>query len=288
MKFVTEQVSWLILLLFAMLASESAWAADGNDKDWQFSFAPYVWSSSIDTEVSVRGRTLGSAQTDTSSEFVDLLGDLKFAFLGHAEARKGRWGIYADGIYLKLTPDGQTGPLSLGPLRVSSFNVETELEGTIAEIGGFYRLGQWDISATGSSGAMLTLEGLLGLRYTELDVETRATGRVGGPFGLLSRRVNIDLSVSEDFVDPVVGARAHYQFNPDWRLSLRGDVGGFGVGSEFTWNAAATVSYRAWKNVDLLAGYRALSYDVEFGQGGGSVDLDATLHGPVIAAVFHW
>lgn len=43
-----------------------------------------------------------------------------------------------------------------------------------------------------------------------------------------------------------------------------------------------------WKNVDLLAGYWSLSYDIESSRGAGDVDLDMTLHGPVLAAVFRW
>ncbi len=48
------------------------------------------------------------------------------------------------------------------------------------------------------------------------------------------------------------------------------------------------VAYRAWENVDLLAGYRVLSYDLESSRGAGDADLDLTLHGPILAAVFRW
>ena len=263
-------------------------AGSGDSSDWQFSFAPYLWVSSIEAEVSVRGQTLGSAEAATSASFVELAEDLDFAFLGHAEARKGRWGLFVDGLYLKLSPEGQTGPVSLGPASTSGFNVEMEFEATILEFGGFYRLGQWELTDRGAEGPQLSLEGLLGVRYTGLDVDMRVTGTISGPLGALSRQVNLDMSPNLDLVDPIVGARALIEIDPDWTLGLRGDIGGFGVGSEFAWNIVGVVTYQAWENVDLLAGYRALSYDIESSKGAGNADLDITLHGPVLAAVFRW
>ena len=46
-------------------------------------------------------------------------------------------------------------------------------------------------------------------------------------------------SGSVDWVDPVVGGRIRYNLVPGQDFILRGDVGGFGVGSQFTWNALA-------------------------------------------------
>ena len=56
-------------------------------------------------------------------------------------------------------------------------------------------------------------------------------------------------------------------------MGLRGDIGGFGVGTEFTWNIVGVAAYRAWDNVDILAGYRVLSYNIESGHGAGDLDL---------------
>jgi len=93
------------------------------------------------------------------------------------------------------------------------------------------------------------------------------------------------MSPNLDLWDPIIGARALFELDPKWMLGVRGDIGGFGAGSEFVWNITGEVTYRAWENVDLLAGYRVLSYDLE-SQGG--IDLDLTLHGPVFAVVIHW
>lgn len=46
-------------------------------------------------------------------------------------------------------------------------------------------------------------------------------------------------SGSVDWLDPVVGARLRYMVVPSQELFLRGDIGGSGVGSEFSWQAVA-------------------------------------------------
>ena len=44
-------------------------------------------------------------------------------------------------------------------------------------------------------------------------------------------------------------------------LVMRGDVGGFSVGSKFTWNASAVLGYSISRVVSLGLGYRALYVD---------------------------
>ena len=62
-----------------------------------------------------------------------------------------------------------------------------------------------------------------------------------------------------------------------WALRAWGDVGGFGVGSDFTWQAAALVgrSSGGWR---VEFGYRALA--VEFDD--GELETDLVAHGPFL------
>jgi hypothetical protein len=68
-----------------------------------------------------------------------------------------------------------------------------------------------------------------GLRYNDLAVDIKATG----PLGVRSE------SAGEDWIDPVIGAHYTIDFADKWSVALRGDIGGFGVGSEFAWQGAA-------------------------------------------------
>src|SRR5262249_14644022 len=77
----------------------------------------------------------------------------------------------------------------------------------------------------------------------EVDVsaDLTATLALSGPLGLtLSGSRAIAKSGSVDWVDPFVGARLRQQLAAGQEFVLRGDVGGFGAGSRFSWQAIAT------------------------------------------------
>ena len=69
-------------------------------------------------------------------------------------------------------------------------------------------------------------------------------------------------------------------------FTLSGDVGGFGVGSEFSWQAIgayrfdfAKTSHVTWSG---MIGYRALYVDYERGTGVTRYEFDVLQHGPVV------
>lgn len=254
---------------------------------WSFSAAPYLWLPSVKTEIATNG-AIANPGAESTADFGDLLKELDFGFLGHLEARKQRWAVFADAVYLRISTNGQTNAFSIGPLAVSPTSIDVELEAAMLEFGGAYRVAEWRMGTTGSGQQNVSLEVLGGARVVSIDVDTRTAVELTGPLAQVSRQVKVDLSPTFEYVDPMVGARLYADVAPRWRLGLRGDVGGFGVGSKFTWNMFASASYRAWDNVDLLFGYRAMSFDLEDDDPRLNVELDVMLHGPLLAAVFHW
>jgi opacity protein-like surface antigen len=69
--------------------------------------------------------------------------------------------------------------------------------------------------------------------------------------------------MSEDWVDPMVGLRLIHEFSERWYAILRAEIGGFGVGSELTWQALAGVGYRIGQNTSVFLGYRHLDVDYD-------------------------
>ena len=67
---------------------------------------------------------------------------------------------------------------------------------------------------------------------------------------------------------------------------FRADVGGFDVGSRFSWNAIAAYNFTLCVNNGLtytgMLGYRALSVDYEQGSGHTRYEYDVVQHGPVM------
>jgi len=63
-------------------------------------------------------------------------------------------------------------------------------------------------------------------------------------------------------------------------------VGGFGVGSDFAWNASAIFDYKFTPLFGMFLGYRALSFRWEDLGGSGRTAYDLSMFGPVIGASF--
>jgi len=83
-----------------------------------------------------------------------------------------------------------------------------------------------------------------------------------------------------------VGARLRYAVAPGHELFVRGDVGGFGVGSDFSWQAVAGYAwdFAVWNGVTFsgVLGYKALYVDYTQGEGLSRYGFDMLQHGPVL------
>ena len=66
----------------------------------------------------------------------------------------------------------------------------------------------------------------------------------------------VSLSKSEGWFDPIVGARLWLPLAGSFSGILRGDVGGFGVGSDRTWQLGAHLRYAFSNSVSPLGGHR--------------------------------
>jgi hypothetical protein len=89
-----------------------------------------------------------------------------------------------------------------------------------------------------------------------------------------------------DWVDPLVGARIRYAVAPGHELFLRGDVGGFGAGSDFPWQAIAGYGFDFARYTGItfsgVVGYRALYVDYAQGAGCQRYEFDMLQHGPIL------
>ena len=57
--------------------------------------------------------------------------------------------------------------------------------------------------------------------------------------------------------------RACYSISPAVYFTVRGDIGGFGVGSDLMWQAEAALGVQLTKSIHAELGYRALSFDYD-------------------------
>ncbi|MGR3649211.1 MAG: hypothetical protein ACU0BJ_12370 [Shimia sp.] len=118
-----------------------------------------------------------------------------------------------------------------------------------------------------------------GIPWWDTDIDVAAT------LGAISA----DVSMGDNWVDPHIGIRFEKQLpNSDWALNLQGDIGGFGIASDFAWTAVVGVTWYANEKFALEIGYRAQGVDFESGVVGtpSHFSYDTVTHGPRIGAVF--
>jgi hypothetical protein len=99
--------------------------------------------------------------------------------------------------------------------------------------------------------------------------------------GLLTGRSAAD---EEFWADPVIGFRGHVDLGRGLFLAPFADIGGFGVGSELTWQIGSTVGYQVKDWLSVRVGYRHLKVDYE---DGGFV-FDVEMSGPILGVAFRF
>lgn len=242
------------LVALLILLNGSAVSAQ-DDSDWQFNLAPfYLWAVNIEGE-----GTVGNNTNEISVEFEDIFDNLESVFIVHFEGmHKSGWGFLIDTNYLDISGD-QGFPTG------NSLNVD--FQATLAEFSGLYRIKQ----------QKHVFDFIAGVRYTKMEVDLN-----------MAASPPLALNATQDWIDPLIGARWVWQFADKWSLGVRGDIGGFGVGSDFAWQAAALVDWQPFEYVSFIAGYRALDMDYEDEDNPNLFKMDATFHGPVLGLNFRW
>ncbi len=294
----------LLAVCACLAASNHAFAADlGYDgpapaSGWQFSVTPYAWMINVNGDVTARGQTV-----DINQDFFQIAeeSDSLLAWMSYFEARKGKLALFTDLVWLDLGFPGdidiRKSPFARFPQVVVSVKGDAQLdyESTIVQSGFAYEVARWQ-NAPGSHTAF----DLLGsARYwnQDLSLSLRLTGTLEAKFEKLgikinrSRRIAIAKSNDLEWVDPVIGARIRHQIAPGKALRLEGDIGGFGAGSEFSWQAVGVYSFQTQcLGMPLRAdvGYRALYVDYSENGKFGEDGLNVLQHGPVMGVTFNW
>jgi len=272
MKCLKKQFPVLILLVMILvLAVPLAYSQTTPEEEpvksqWEFRIVPYFWMSSSSADVTTKG-----VSSHVSIPFRDILPALEFGGQVHLEAWKDRWGFFLDTTYLNLSTSTQGILPQRGPA-----SGDIGLQAWMVEFGGMYRLGTWSLSKEQKTA--LTLEGLVGGRYWNILGSLDLSIPLAGVF--------VDTSGRKEWVDPFLGVQMRLYLGEKFSFALRGDAGGFDVGSKFTYNVLGLVGYKISRVVTLWLGYRVLGVDYESGSGLNKFKYDVTMYGPIIGAEF--
>ena len=264
---------------------------------WQFDLTPYGWMINVNGDATARGRTV-----DINEDFFQIVekSDSLLAWMSFFEARKGRFSFFTDLVWMDLSFPGHfqrqlSGPLGRATLDIKA-NAQVDYESTIIQSGVTYEIARWQ----GTAPDRFTALDVMGsARYwnQDFDASVHLTGtltvdleRLGLQFKR-SRSVAVTRSNDLEWVDPVVGARIRHQMGPGKDLRLEGDVGGFGAGSEFSWQVVGTYGFDVncfGKPLHTVVGYRALAVDYSENGRFGKNGLDVVQHGPVMGITLTW
>jgi hypothetical protein len=259
-KLITVALMVLMLACFSASAFAGEQAEEGN---WDFNLAPlYLWMVDMEGDMGI-----GPADaTGVNVPFSDIFDNLEEAFTIHFEAmHRSNWGFFLDYSGLDISASGA--------LAAPPRTITIDFASTFIEAGGVYRI----------KNGPHNFDMLGGVRYTKLEPDLTTAPIPPSPIPPGQK-----FSLTEDWYDPIVGVRYFYDFGNKWMFSARGDIGGFGVGSDFTWNVVALVHFQPWKNVGFVAGYRVLDQDYEDGTGLNRFKWDMRMSGPGLGLNFVW
>jgi hypothetical protein len=194
--------------------------------------------------------TIGVAgnEADVDVSFSDLLDSLEMGGMGSVRAARGRWAFTTEVIYMGL--GGSAGPV----------HVDVD---------------EWVFEPSASFRVSDRFESIVGVRYTNMSAEIR------GPFGR-------NPSGTVDWWDPIIGGRVMLPMGEAWMFNLRGDIGGFGVGSDFAWQFFPYASWQFGERSSMQVGYRWLDVDYDEGSGSSEFKYDVVTQGPQLGVTFRF
>lgn len=215
----------------------------------------YGWLPWMDGQAGVDG----TGPVDVSLDPHDILEKLNMAFMAAGDIRWGPVGLFGDLIYMDI---GASQALP-GP---DFSNAEVGLTMTIGTVAGTYQVYE-------SGNDWLQVMG--GARFWNIEGSLDLSGGAAG-------QQSADATI--DWVDPMVGLRGRKFLDDKWFLAGTGLIGGFGVGSELSWDVFAGIGYQFNESFSMSGGYRALG--VDYDQNGDVIDLVS--QGPMFALTFNF
>jgi hypothetical protein len=247
------------LALFAPLGA----SAQPDAPPWKFSLMPYLWLPGVDGKLNYGPPPSGGGSANVSVDADTLLGDLNFAFMIAGEARKGRWLVATDVIYLDLTGDkSSVRSVDLNPgagrINVSTSQLDaganTDLKGWVWGLAGGYAAVQdprWSLDVIGGF-RLLDIKAT-----TDWNLTAAVTGT--GPGGLTATFARSGTVEKSDSIwAGIVGAKGRVRLGDgNWFANYYADVGGWS--DTFTWQGAAGVGY-AFRWGEIILDYRYLYY----------------------------
>ncbi len=225
---------------------------EAKSSSWNFQVEPYLMFPNMKGSTQIR-ENLPALEVDADTE--NIFSHLKMGAMLYLEAKNENWAITSDFLYMKLGED-------VTPTNLVQSG-ELELKETLWELDGYRRI-------------LPMLEAGIGMRLLNISADANFS------FAFQDRSAN----VNETWVDPIIVVRSHNIIKDNVLLNLKGDIGGFGIGSEFTWQIQADAGYQFSDLFYILLGYRYIGIDYESGSGSDYFSYNIDTFGPELRLGF--
>jgi hypothetical protein len=203
-------------------------AAPAAESGWTFSVTPYFWAAGLSGETS----QFNLPVVDIDASFSDIFDNLDFAAMLIGEARNGRYSLFGDLIYTKLSSGSAT------PRGILATSVDVQASTFAGLAGAGYSVVE---------GPSVRLDVVAGVRVWSVDTEISFSG------AFLD---GVTRSDGATWVDALVGVRGNYAFTPKFYAMGWGLVGA--GGADIDWDVAAGIGYHINERFSATLGYRAL------------------------------
>ncbi len=224
-------------MVLPALAPSALEAQDRGNSDWFLRLAPYLWFSN-----------LGGAESLGLPPDEQVFGDLVVPV--EDTVLKSTWAVRAE----------------VGKGRVRGwFNVS---RATIANSVSMHPILDPSQSLPGS----YDLAWFTGEAFVAVQVGPFATGfafepYAGGRYVKHDQTVTLNggspANIAESWIEPVLGIRLFAEMGRRFWTTFNTDIGGFGVGSEFTWTLAGELGFRVFGPLDLAMRYNYQEADYD-------------------------
>lgn len=246
-----------LILLLAMTASPllaQSQRSGASSDQWKITVAPYLMLPWMDGTAAVKGR-----EVKVNVAPSEIFSNLQMGAMGFFEARKAKWGVGVDALYMAL---GTT--VERVPVLGDRANADVDFN-------------QGAYTFTGLRQLHNKVDFLFGARWNVLQ------GRLGfkGPQATV-------VEATKQWVDPIVGLKLRQPLGGKWSFSMQGDIGGFGAGSDFAWQLFPVVGVDVGKRTTLGMGYRVLGVNYKTGSQTDLFKYDVITQAFVLGAAFHF
>ncbi|MCI4442224.1 MAG: hypothetical protein JHC39_01855 [Lentimicrobium sp.] len=251
----------ILALSFCSLFFTQVFAQDTNPtskSEWNYLVEPYLLFPNMSGTVGLADLPEVTVDANTNAIF----GHLKMGAMLYAEASNDKWAIGSDLIYMSLAQGIKPGSTYIsGEVTAKQF---------AWEVSGLRKVNTW---------LELGVGGILNSVNSGVNIQLALSG---GPVVFKNKEM------TKTWFDPMLIARIKSKAGEKFVYQFRGEIGGFGIGSDLAWQMQAVAGYQFSKLFSITGGYRIISLDYKTGSGQDYFHYNIDTSGPTVIFGFQF